>query len=183
MQQEANRVYSESAPWKLKPSREAAASWASRARSLDAAAEQQQQPVELTPEQLRLAGTLYTILESLRVAAVLLQPAMPACAPRLLAALGLYEADGATPAARLTAWASASPGAAMPHNFQPRLDLGPLILFPKPAFTGPGADAGAAGAASAGVEQPLSRKAKRRLAAGASAREGAATAPAAATAA
>ena len=60
----------------------------------------------LSAENLRLAACVYATLESLRVAAVLLQPAMPDCAPRLLRALGLGAEH-----ARLTAWASAAPGA------------------------------------------------------------------------
>lgn len=50
--------------------------------------------LRLTDSNLRLAGTCYTILEVLRICGILLQPAMPTVAPRLLEALGFQPYPG-----------------------------------------------------------------------------------------
>jgi methionyl-tRNA synthetase len=126
--QAANKAYSDSAPWKRKPTPEEAEAWtAALARGEDGAGEAVA-PSPLSPSSLRLAGTLYTFLEVLRVAAILLQPAMPTVAPKLLAGLG-FDAS----AHRLAQWSTASPGLASPADFRVHIgDGGPFILFPKP---------------------------------------------------
>jgi hypothetical protein len=178
--QAANGAYSDAQPWKVKPAKEDVARWAAWAEggtggaggaggvagapdALAPAPARAPAPA-LSAENLRLAACVYATLESLRVAAVLLQPAMPDCAPRLLRALGLGAEH-----ARLTAWASAAPGAALPHHYRPDLSGPPLILFPKLAFRAADAAADAAPAAGAGASTgagaaPMSRKAKARAA-------------------
>jgi hypothetical protein len=157
--QAANGAYSDAQPWKVKPAREDVARWAAWAEASAGGAGAPTAPL-LSADNLRLAACVYATLESLRVAAVLLQPAMPDCAPRLLRALGLGAEH-----ARLTAWASAAPGLALPHHYRPDLSGPPLILFPKPAFRAADAAADAAPAAGAGTGAvPMSRKAKARAA-------------------
>jgi hypothetical protein len=114
--------------------------------------------IKLRDSDLQLASIVYSILEVLRVASILLQPAMPASASLLLAALGLeQEADNdalkSSNGSLLTSWASAVPGKAQLHDFSPNVSSS-LILFPKPAFDGVG-KASSGGAA-------LSKKAARK---------------------
>jgi methionyl-tRNA synthetase len=121
--QAANRVFQHAAPWKLLP----------RALEVDAwraAAAAGAPPPPLSEASLRLAAHVYALLETLRVCAILLQPALPATAPRLLAHLGLDPAQGHP----LAAWHAARVGAAAPHQLRgAHPQLPPLgVLFPKP---------------------------------------------------
>ena len=133
--QEANRVYSDSAPWKVRPSEDDVAQWAAAVASGGLV------NFKLRDSDHQLVSIVYTILEVLRVASILLQPAMPTTALKLLEALGLkqgLESDALTPTRKsLTSWASAVPCVAQPHHFSPNVKSS-LILFPKPAFEGAG---------------------------------------------
>jgi hypothetical protein len=131
--QAANRVFQHGAPWKLLPGGAEVAAWR-------AAAAAGAPPPPLSQPSLRLAALLYALMETLRVTAILLQPAMPATAPRLLAHLGLDPARGHP----LAAWDAARVGAAAPHQLRgAHPDHPPLgLLFPKPPPPG-GAEGGA----------------------------------------
>jgi methionyl-tRNA synthetase len=134
--QEANRVYSDSAPWKVRPSEADIAQWA-----VVVASGSLVNNFKLRDSDLQLVSIVYTILEVLRVSSILLQPAMPTTALQLFEALGLtqgLETDALTPTRKsLTSWASAVPCIAQPHHFSPNVKSS-LILFPKPAFEGAG---------------------------------------------
>jgi methionyl-tRNA synthetase len=131
----ANKTYSDSAPWKVKPEKEDIERWAN---------EKDPTKVILSDRNLQLAGTLYTILEALRVSAILLQPTMPVCAPQLLNALGIESRNSITEKEDenkdlldLTSWESAHPCLSRPHHFLPTSVLqsknaATLVLFPKP---------------------------------------------------
>jgi methionine--tRNA ligase len=129
----ANKVFTDSAPWKLVPPPALVAEWA-RAR---AAA---QAPPRLADAQLALAALAYTQLETLRVAAILLLPTLPVVAPRLLAHLGLDAGaaaaltrgagDGASEGHPLAQWGAARVGVARPHDFKV-CTTEPIVLFRK----------------------------------------------------
>jgi methionyl-tRNA synthetase len=78
----ANKTYSESTPWKLKPEKEDIEKWR-KVKEIDL------KHVILSERNLKLVGTLYTILEALRISAILLEPAMPLCSAQLINALGI----------------------------------------------------------------------------------------------
>ena len=129
----ANKTYSDSAPWKVKPEKEDLERWSRE--------EDPTKVMILSDRNLRLAGTLYTILEALRLSAILLQPTMPVCAPQLLNALGVDSNSNSTAKEEahldLTSWESARPGVSLPQNFNPVTVLksknaASLVLFPKP---------------------------------------------------
>jgi methionine--tRNA ligase len=148
--QRANRVFQHAAPWKLLPAAGEVAAW----RAAAGAAHGGAPPPPLSERSLRLAALVYALLETLRVAAILLQPAMPATAPRILAHIGLDPAAGHP----LAAWHAARAGAAAPHQLRgAHPALPPLgVLFPKPpraaaAPATPLGDASAPAAAASGA--------------------------------
>jgi len=164
----ANKTYSDSAPWKVKPEKEDLERWSRE--------EDPTKVMILSDRNLKLAGTLYTILEALRLSAILLQPTMPVCAPQLLNALGIDSSnstakDGAH--LDLTSWESARPGVSLPQNFNPVTVLksknaASLVLFPKPPREEEGnpikATEGEAKSLKAKKEEAKKRKAATTLA-------------------
>jgi methionyl-tRNA synthetase len=124
----ANKTYSESAPWKLKPEKDDIEKW-TREKEIDL------NKVVFSERNLKLVGTLYTILEALRISAILLEPAMPICSVQLITALGVNR-DRDDRVVDLTSWESAEPCVTWPHNFKPisilrSKNAASLVLFPK----------------------------------------------------
>jgi methionyl-tRNA synthetase len=124
----ANKTYSDSAPWKLKPEKEDIEKWG-KVKEID------RKNVVLSERNLKLVGTLYTILEALRISAILLEPAMPICSPQLINALGI-ERDKDNRGVDLTSWESAEQCVTWPHDFKPfsilrSKNAASLVLFPK----------------------------------------------------
>jgi methionyl-tRNA synthetase len=125
----ANKTYSESAPWKLKPEKEDIEKWG-KVKEID------RKNLILSERNLKLVGTLYTILEALRISAILLEPAMPVCSLQLINALGIERDRDRVEGVDFTSWESAEPCVTWPHNFKPVSILtsrnsASLVLFPK----------------------------------------------------
>lgn len=120
-----NKVYSDSAPWKVKPSNEEAIEWSNAMFNVPSTPSPPSRL--LTEDNLKLAGTLYSLLEILRMTGIYLLPIMPTVAPRLLTAMN-FSPDLHHPFA---SWKSLSPGLVYPHEYRINIDQS-TILFPKP---------------------------------------------------
>jgi methionyl-tRNA synthetase len=148
---EANRVFSAAEPWKLAKAVAAAAAATSTTATAAAGGGGSGAAASDAAAALRLTSVVYLTLETLRVAAVLLQPAMPSKAPQLLGRMGFtpLPPPAHTPAAGSAAaaapaptdaaavggsWAGATFGAVPPSAYPPVDVTGPpLVLFAKPA--------------------------------------------------
>jgi methionyl-tRNA synthetase len=141
--QEANRVFTRAEPWKHVAGKEEVAAWkgAVEAAGVGGVAGAPGSARWLPPgslalgqRTLQLAALSYTLAETLRVCAILLQLATPRAAGALLAHMGFPPAnsgvEGRGEGHALAQWAAARVGAARPHDFA--IAATPLpILFPK----------------------------------------------------
>lgn len=124
----ANKVFTDSAPWKQVPSAALVAEW-TNARGA---------PVRLADAQLALAALAFTQLETLRCAAIILLPVLTTVAPRLLLHLGFdagaaaWVRGGAESLGHpLAQWDAARVGLSRPHDFRVRTKE-TIVLFKKP---------------------------------------------------
>jgi methionyl-tRNA synthetase len=142
--QEANRVFTRAEPWKHVARQEEVAAWAAAlaahrggsggsSGSGAALAHPRLLPpgsLLLQPHTLQLAALTYTLAETLRVCAILLQLATPRAAATLLAHLGFPAPSASAAGHALAQWGAARVGAARPHDFC--VASAPLpVLFPK----------------------------------------------------
>jgi methionine--tRNA ligase len=139
--QGANRLFTRAEPWKRVARKEEVAQWREalqefRERSGSGGSSSSLQQLlppgqlQLQPATLELAALAYTLAETLRISAIVLQLATPGASLALLGYMGFGAAQGGR-GALLGSWRSARVGAARPHDIR-LASAQPLpVLFPK----------------------------------------------------